>query len=361
MSSISTVSSESRTAEPAALQVAELSIGYQSGPDAVSEVSFTVAAGEILGVIGESGCGKSSIGLAVLGLLPESAEVGAATLEVAGHDLVGLDEKQWRALRGDVLSIIFQEPMSALNPVLRLGDQIAEVLLLHESIDRKEARQQALELLRRVQVPEPELRMRQFPHQISGGMRQRVMIAMAMAARPRLLVADEPTTALDVTIQAQILQLLMKMRDETGVGVVLISHDLGVIANTCDRVLVMYAGQVVEEGTPHQVLSAPAHPYTKALLASTPTLDIAPRAPLPAIAGSIQPADRGRTGCRFEPRCDFAVPGCGEPQRLAEASDSRPAQPHRTRCWRSAEVCAPQVRPDRDAELALMHDLEEHR
>lgn len=298
------------------LDVEALTINYGTGPDAVSQVSLTVAEGEIVGVIGESGCGKSSLGLALLGLLPPTAEVTAERLDVAGNDLLGMGDRDVAALRGDVVSMVFQEPMSALNPVMRIGEQIQEVLFLHGTKDRKVLAARAVELLALVQVPEPELRARQYPHQMSGGMRQRVVIAIAMAANPRLLVADEPTTALDVTVQAQILSLLTDLRDRTGMGMLLISHDLGVIANVCDRVIVMYAGQIIEAGTPEQVLRSATHPYTRGLLGSIPRLDLATGEDLPTIPGGIAAEDRARIGCRFLPRCHFATDACALPQEL---------------------------------------------
>ncbi|MFL4475970.1 ABC transporter ATP-binding protein [Paeniglutamicibacter sp. MACA_103] len=302
-----------------ALDIWGLNIGYGAGPDVVSDVNLRVAEGEIVGIIGESGCGKSSVGLALLGLLPAAARTEAYRLRVAGKDLVGLGERELARIRGNDVSMIFQEPMSALNPVIRIGDQISEVLLLHGERDKRRAAARALELLTMVQVPEPELRMRQYPHQMSGGMRQRVMIAIAMAANPRLLVADEPTTALDVTVQAQILALLTQLRDKTGMGMVLISHDLGVIASTCDRVAVMYAGQIVEEGTPKQVMENPAHPYTRGLLASIPRRTHAAGTDLPAIIGGIRPEDRALPGCRFAARCPMAEQRCLQPQHLLDA------------------------------------------
>ncbi|MFL4473049.1 ABC transporter ATP-binding protein [Paeniglutamicibacter sp. MACA_103] len=301
-----------------ALDIWGLNINYGTGPDVVSDVSLRVAEGEILGIIGESGCGKSSVGLALLGLLPAAARTEAYRLRVAGKDLVGLGERELSRIRGNDVSMIFQEPMSALNPVMRIGDQISEVLRLHGERDKRRAAARALELLTMVQVPEPELRMRQYPHQMSGGMRQRVMIAIAMAANPRLLVADEPTTALDVTVQAQILALLTELRGKTGMGMVLISHDLGVIASTCDRVAVMYAGQIVEEGTPAQVMENPAHPYTRGLLASIPRRTQAAGTDLPAISGGIRPEDRSLPGCRFAARCPMAEERCAEPQHLLD-------------------------------------------
>ncbi|WBU36719.1 ABC transporter ATP-binding protein [Homoserinibacter sp. YIM 151385] len=320
------------------LVVDGLTVGYGGAAPVVSDVSFRVASGEIVGVIGESGCGKSTIATAIMGLLPGSAALDATTLSVGDETLVGRSEKEYASLRGRVMSMVFQEPMSALNPTIRIGPQIAETLIVHRLMDKKAAMVRARELLELVQVPEPDLRMRQFPHQLSGGMRQRVVIAMAMAAKPRLLVADEPTTALDVTVQAQILDLIDEMRTVTGTGVVLISHDLGVIAQTCDRVLVMYAGQIVEEGTPAEVLAAPAHPYTRALLKSIPATDRPGRVELPAIPGGIADEDRARAGCRFQPRCAFATDACAAPQAL------RPIDPGRAvRCVRSEEVIALEI------------------
>ena len=320
-------------APTAALAVEDLSISYGGGTPVVSGVDLRVAPGEILGVIGESGCGKSSIGFAVLGLLPSSARVDAERLEVGSHGMLEADERDWNQVRGRVASMVFQEPMSALNPCMRVGAQIAEVLLVHGLADKKAAHARALELLELVQVPEPALRAKQFPHQLSGGMRQRIVIAMAMAANPTLLVADEPTTALDVTVQAQILDLLDQMRRTTGTGVLLISHDLGVIAQTCDRVVVMYAGEIVEEGEPAEVLAHPSHPYTAALVASIPTTTTDPRRDLPMIAGGVRDSDRETAGCRFAARCDFATVDCATPQALREV-----APDHTARCWRSEEL-----------------------
>lgn len=319
-----------------ALTIENLTIRYGDADPVVSDVSLHVSAGEIVGIIGESGCGKSTIATAIMGLLPGSGRIDAEHMQVGDDSLIGLAESAYASLRGRVMSMIFQEPMSALNPTMRIGDQIAEVLLVHRLANKRAAAARALELLKLVQVPEPDLRMRQYPHQLSGGMRQRVVIAMAMAATPQLLVADEPTTALDVTVQAQILDLIDEMRRATGAGVVLISHDLGVIAQTCDRVVVMYAGQIVEEGTPAEVLAQPAHPYTVALLRSIPATDRAGSADLPAIPGGISDEDRSRRGCRFQPRCAFAQESCGEPQELRPIST-----PLRTvRCIRSEEVIA---------------------
>ncbi|WP_431075177.1 ABC transporter ATP-binding protein [Microbacterium phyllosphaerae] len=266
-----------------ALRVDDLSIAYGAAPPSVSGVSLRVRKGEIVGVIGESGSGKSSIALAMMGLLPDSARVTASTMEIAGADMNGATERDWGQVRGLKASMVFQEPMSALNPCMRIGPQIAEVLQIHGKADKKQARARALEILRLVQMPDAEKRLDYYPHQLSGGQRQRVVIAIAVAAGPDLLVADEPTTALDVTVQAQILDLIKSLRDETGMGVLFISHDLGVIGQLCERVAVMYRGRVVETGIARRVLEDPKHPYTRALLESIPRPSVPVRSPLAVI------------------------------------------------------------------------------
>lgn len=266
-----------------ALRVDDLSIAYGTAPPSVSGVSLRVRKGEIVGVIGESGSGKSSIALAMMGLLPDSARVTASTMKIAGADMNGATERDWGQVRGVKASMVFQEPMSALNPCMRIGPQIAEVLQIHGKADKKQARARALEILRLVQMPDAEKRLDYYPHQLSGGQRQRVVIAIAVAAGPDLLVADEPTTALDVTVQAQILDLIKSLRDETGMGVLFISHDLGVIGQLCERVAVMYQGRVVETGTARRVLEDPKHPYTRALLESIPRPSVPVRSPLAVI------------------------------------------------------------------------------
>jgi ABC-type dipeptide/oligopeptide/nickel transport system ATPase component len=266
-----------------ALRVEDLSIAYGGAAPSVSEVSLRVRAGEIVGVIGESGSGKSSVALAMMGLLPDSATVTAQTMTVAGSEMKDAAERDWAGVRGVRASMVFQEPMSALNPCMRIGAQIAEVLLIHGIADKKAARAKALDILRLVRMPDPERRMGYYPHQLSGGQRQRVVIAIAVAANPTLLVADEPTTALDVTVQAQILDLIRTLRDETGMGVLFISHDLGVIGQLCERIAVMYRGRIVESGTTQRVLEDPQHPYTKALLESIPRPSVPVRSALAVI------------------------------------------------------------------------------
>lgn len=265
-----------------ALRIDALTVAY-GGRTVVDGVSITVGAGEVVGIIGESGSGKSTIAMAALGLLPATAELTADTLEIAGESIVGADERRLCDLRGRVAAMVFQEPMTALNPTMKIGAQIGEVLEIHGLADRRAARARALELLELVRMPDPELRMRHYPHQLSGGQRQRVLIAMAIASNPSLLVADEPTTALDVTVQAQILTLLLELRERLGIGILLISHDLAMAGSVCDRIAVMRRGRVVEEGTPSAVLQTPRDPYTAALLACAPGPESPPRTRLSVV------------------------------------------------------------------------------
>jgi ABC-type dipeptide/oligopeptide/nickel transport system ATPase component len=271
------------TADVDALHVEDLTISYGSAPPSVTGVSLRVRTGEIVGVIGESGSGKSSVALAMMGLLPDSATVTARSMRVAGAEMNDASEREWGRVRGVRASMVFQEPMSALNPCMRIGAQIAEVLVIHGVADKRSAQAKALEILKLVRMPDPERRMGYYPHQLSGGQRQRVVIAIAVAANPTLLVADEPTTALDVTVQAQILDLIRTLRDETGMGVLFISHDLGVIGQLCERIAVMYRGRVVEYGSAARILDEPQHPYTRALLESIPRPSVPVRSPLAVI------------------------------------------------------------------------------
>lgn len=272
-----------QTREGNALTIEGMDLHYGSANNVVRDVSLCVGSSEIVGLIGESGSGKSSIAHAALGLLPDSATVAAEKLEVAGRDMIGVDESEWADLRGQRAGMVFQEPMTALNPCVRIGDQIAEALYIHGRPTREEAVARAIELLEAVRMPDARHRVRAFPHELSGGQRQRVVIAIAMAAGPRLLVADEATTALDVTVQAQILKIFRDLRDETGVGILFISHDLGIVSEVCDRVAVMYQGRIVEHGQASAVLDAPEHPYTRALLESLPRRALQPRSPLATI------------------------------------------------------------------------------
>ncbi|HVJ55624.1 MAG TPA: ABC transporter ATP-binding protein [Aliidongia sp.] len=298
---------------------------------AVDGVSLSLPAGRTLGIVGESGCGKSVTSLAIMGLLPQkAAKVPSGRIMFQGRDLLSLSRRELAALRGDRLAMIFQEPMTSLNPSLTIGDQIGEVLERHRGLSRAEATKRATELLRQVGIPSPERRVGEYPHRLSGGMRQRVMIAMALACAPKLLIADEPTTALDVTVQAQILDLLRRLRDETGTAVVLITHDLGVIAELADEVVVMYAGRVVERAPVARLFAEPQHPYTIGLLGSVPRLD-APAQRLAVIEGSVPSPLSAPEGCRFHPRCPFAVDRCREAAPpLAEIAPG-----HAAACWRA--------------------------
>ena len=277
----------------------------------LDDVSFDVAPGETLAIVGESGCGKSMTALSILGLIPSPpGEVVGGEIRFQGRDLARLSQQEMRRIRGGEIAMIFQEPMTSLNPVFTCGEQIAEAVRLHQNASPQAAHARAVEMLRAVGIPEPELRAKAYPHQLSGGMRQRVMIAMALSCEPKLLIADEPTTALDVTVQAQIFNLLNDLRERTGTAIILITHDMGAVAEMADKVAVMYAGRVVERGPADEVLDNPGHPYTRGLLASIPRIDTDPDEDLPEIPG-IVPAltDLGR-GCAFAPRCPLAVDAC---------------------------------------------------
>jgi oligopeptide/dipeptide ABC transporter ATP-binding protein len=283
---------------------------------AVRDLTFSIAAGEVLGLVGESGSGKSITSLAIMRLLPPQARVSGEILfaearDGAAHrDLAALSDDSMRQLRGSRIAMIFQEPMTALNPVMRVGEQVAEAVLAHHSISKSEAWQRAVDAMNDVAIPEPDRRARDYPHQLSGGMRQRVMIAMAIANRPQLLIADEPTTALDVTIQAQILELLAELRSKFGLAMLFISHDLAVVSQVADRVAVMYAGNLVELGTKRDIFESPAHPYTRGLLHAVPDLKTVRSQPLSTIEGTVPPLQAMPPGCAFEPRCEFRVADC---------------------------------------------------
>ena len=282
---------------------------------AVRDLSFSIAAGEVLGLVGESGSGKSVTSLALMRLLPPHARIGGEIRFGNGSgvsDLLQLSDTAMRPLRGSRLAMIFQEPMTALNPVMRVGDQIAEAVLAHHQVAKSEAWKRTLIALQEVGIADFERRARDYPHQLSGGMRQRVMIAMAIVNHPQLLIADEPTTALDVTIQAQILDLLAELRARFGLTMLFISHDLAVVSQVADRVAVMYAGNLVELGSKRDIFQAPAHPYTRGLLNAVPTLKTDREQPLETIEGAVPPLHAVPPGCPFEPRCDFRVPECAQ-------------------------------------------------
>ena len=295
---------------------------------AVDDVTFSVDEGEILAIVGESGSGKSVTSLSIMGLLAEPGHVAGGSMEFDGKDLTMLSEKEYREMRGNDMAMIFQEPMTSLNPVYRIGDQIVEAIRTHEKISKKEALTCAIDLLRKVGIPSPEARVRDYPHQMSGGMRQRVMIAMALACNPKLLIADEPTTALDVTIQAQILDLLRRLRDDTGMAVLLITHDLGVVSETADRVVVMYCGQVVEEAEVRSLFDNPMHPYTLGLLKSIPRLEDDDSKRLYMIKGMVPNPLEMPPGCHFSDRCDSCMQVCRERMpELVQVGD------HKVRCF----------------------------
>ena len=295
---------------------------------AVEDVSFDVDAGEILAIVGESGSGKSVTSLSVMGLLAEPGHVAGGSMEFEGKDLVTLSEREYRELRGNDMAMIFQEPMTSLNPVYRVGKQIVEAIRTHENVSKKEARERAIDMLRKVGIPSPEKRIDDYPHQMSGGMRQRVMIAMALSCNTKLLIADEPTTALDVTIQAQILDLLRRLRDDTGMAVLLITHDLGVVSETADRVVVMYCGQVVEEAEVRTLFDHPMHPYTLGLLKSIPRLEDDDSKRLYMIKGMVPNPLEMPPGCHFSDRCDSCMDICRE--KIPDLVD---VGGHKVRCF----------------------------
>ena len=327
------------------LRISNLSVHFRTSAGvvrAVDGVDYEVLRGETLAVVGESGCGKSVTALAVLGLLPRPpAEIPSGSIVFAGEELVGATEQRLRQIRGDRISMIFQEPMTSLNPVFTIGDQIMEGLVVHRGLGGEAARREAARLLELVRIPAPEQRLDEYPHQLSGGMRQRVMIAMALACRPELLIADEPTTALDVTVQAQILELLSELQRELGMSIVLITHDLGVVAETAARVVVMYAGTVVERATVLSLFERPRHPYTAGLFLSLPSHELGADALRP-IEGSVPDPLNLPAGCRFHPRCPFVMPVCRERDPVLTPREKAGEAPHQSACFYVDE------RPDAD-------------
>jgi peptide/nickel transport system ATP-binding protein len=308
---------------------------------AVDDVSFALRRGETLAVVGESGCGKSMTALSIMRLIPEPpGRIVGGAVRLGGKDLLRLDQAAMRAVRGNEISMIFQEPMTSLNPVLTIGRQIAEALRLHQDLSRSAAAEKAVEMLRLAKIPEPAQRAREYPHQLSGGMRQRAMIAMALACNPKVLIADEPTTALDVTIQAQILDLILGLQEKLGMAIILITHDLGVVAECAQRVIVMYAGRKVEEAEVDALFAEPLHPYTQGLLASVPRLALIGGAPaaerLQEIPGMVPSLAQLPPGCAFAPRCGFADERC----RTARPSFEEKRPRHWAACWHSDKLGA---------------------
>jgi oligopeptide transport system ATP-binding protein len=326
------------------LDVANLRTTFRTedGPvTAVNGLSFSLAAGETLGIVGESGSGKSVTALSIMRLLPRSASITADRIDFHGESLPAKSEAEMRRIRGHRIAMIFQDPMTSLNPVLTIGEQIAEAVRLHLGVNKAESRDRAIEMLRKVRIPLPDKRLNDYPHQFSGGMRQRVMIAMALSCNPELLIADEPTTALDVTIQAQVLELMGDLQHETGAAIILITHDLGVVAEFCKNVLVMYGGNMVEYGTAEQIFAEPRMPYTQGLLASLPRLDRSERARLEPIAGQPPNLLNLPPGCAFAPRCAYKMPICEQPVPLYDFGDG-----HVARCYLYDERVKDQ-RPER--------------
>ncbi len=338
-----TASPSRATAEAALLAVDGLTTHFFTRAGvvkAVDGVSFALAAGETLAIVGESGCGKSVTALSLMRLVPDPpGRIVAGSVRLAGTDLLALHEEAMRAVRGKDLAMIFQEPMTSLNPVITVGSQIAEALLLHEPLTRAQAWSSAVDMLRLVRIPEPEQRAKAYPHQLSGGMRQRAMIAMALACRPKVLIADEPTTALDVTIQAQILATILDLQQKLGTAVILITHDLGDVAETAQRVIVMYAGRKVEEAPVAELFAQPQHPYTRGLMASIPRLALLrgteePGGRLQEIPGMVPALSDLPAGCAFAPRCPHAEDRCRAAYPPYE--EKRPG--HWAACWRSREI-----------------------
>jgi oligopeptide/dipeptide ABC transporter ATP-binding protein len=307
---------------------------------AVDDVSFDVYAGKTLGIVGESGCGKSVTSLSIMRLIPNPpGKITGGQILYKGKNLLDLSPAEMRKVRGNDISMIFQEPMTSLNPVFTIGNQLIEAIDLHQDLTKKECREKAIEMLKLVGIPSPETRIDDYPHQLSGGMRQRVMIGMALSCNPQVLIADEPTTALDVTIQAQILDLLKELQDRVGMAIILITHDLGVVAEVCDDVMVMYAGRVAEQGKVEEIFRNPKHPYTKGLLNSIPTLSKDPtgkakKKRLETIPGIVPNLLELPVGCRFQERCSYVIDDCRKAEPELREIEADPHLPHAIRCIR---------------------------
>lgn len=320
------------------LSVENLQVQFQTKKGintAVDGVSFSVEKGRILGIVGESGCGKSVTSMSILQLLGSNARISGGSIKLDGKELIGLPEKEMCRIRGNDIAMIFQDPMTALNPTLTIGTQLMEPIMLHQNCGKKEAWTRAVDVLKRVGIAAPEKRMKEYPHQLSGGMRQRVMIAMAVSCEPRLLIADEPTTALDVTIQAQILELMKKLQKQNHMGIIFITHNLGVVAEICDKVSVMYAGKMVEQGPVDDIFYNPGHPYTKGLLRSMPRVDAESYERLIPIEGSPVDMLNPPEGCPFAPRCEHAMKICLQQMPpYVEMGEN-----HRAACWLRVQDC----------------------
>lgn len=314
------------------LEISHLQTAFQTDQGevvSIDDVSFRLNPGETIGIVGESGCGKSVTSLSIMKLLSQRGRIRQGSILFGGEDLVQAGEDRMRAIRGNEISMIFQEPMTSLNPVFTIGHQLIEAIRLHMKMSKSDARAYAVEMLKKVGIPRAEAVIDEYPHSLSGGMRQRVMIAMALSCRPKLLIADEPTTALDVTIQAQILELMKRLREESGTAIMLITHDLGVMAEMADRVIVMYAGQVVEEADVYTLFDNPKHPYTQGLMQSIPHLDAEDGERLASIPGTVPSLHQMPKGCRFHTRCPFSKERCEQeaPPLLTAGME------HRARCW----------------------------
>ena len=316
------------------LEVRDLELWFNGDYGAVkilNKVSFDINKGETLGIVGESGCGKSMTSLCIMQLLNSPPAVINGSIKLRGRELLALTDKQMQLIRGNKISMIFQEPMTSLNPVFTIGDQLCETFMLHQGLTKKQAEAKALGLLEMVKIPEPGQRLHEYPHQLSGGMRQRVMIAMALACLPELLIADEPTTALDVTIQAQVLDLMRNLQEKMGTAIAFITHDLGVVSEMCDRVIVLYCGEMMEEASVDEIFENPKHPYTEGLMATLPKFDQPGH--LATIPGTVPPSGKYPTGCVFAPRCQYATEQCHgcKPPVVDLGND------HKVRCFRYVE------------------------
>ncbi|MBQ6839250.1 MAG: ABC transporter ATP-binding protein [Oscillospiraceae bacterium] len=316
------------------LQVKDLELWFDNDYGAVkilNGINFDIKKGETLGIVGESGCGKSMTSLCIMQLLNTPPARIKGSIKLRGRELLKLNDKQMQSVRGNQISMIFQEPMTSLNPVFTIGNQLSETFMLHQGLSKKEAEAKAVELLKMVKIPEPEQRVKEFPYQLSGGMRQRVMIAMALACRPELLIADEPTTALDVTIQAQVLDLMRQLQKEMGTALAFITHDLGVVSEMCDRVIVLYCGEAMEEASIDDIFEDPKHPYTEGLMATLPKFDQPGH--LATIPGTVPPSGKYPAGCVFAPRCKYATEQChGCKPPLVDLGND-----HKVRCFRYVE------------------------